>query len=88
MNKLYFAKLLPIQGENQCDGCKAGYPVKDGVHKVPYPSGSMVCQAKKYSKLFLCSRDNPDYKQEILTEGIKEGQEFTEKEAEYLSIGK
>lgn len=34
---------------NQCDGCNAGYPVENGIHKVPYPSGSMVCQKHIYN---------------------------------------
>lgn len=38
-------------------------------------------------KLFLCSRDNSEYAQEILTEGIKEGQEFTEFEKDLLTLG-
>lgn len=36
--------------ENQCDGCKSGYPLRDGIHHVPYPSGSMSCQKHKYTK--------------------------------------
>jgi hypothetical protein len=36
--------------ENQCDGCVAGYPIVDGVHKIPYPSGSIACQKEKYNK--------------------------------------
>jgi uncharacterized protein YegL len=36
--------------KNQCDECAAGYPVNEqGIHVVPYPSGSMVCQRNKYS---------------------------------------
>lgn len=34
--------------ENQCDGCRAGYEVVNGIHKVPYPSGNMICQKEKY----------------------------------------
>jgi hypothetical protein len=35
--------------ENQCDGCKAGYPIGlNNMHLMPYPSGSMVCQKDKY----------------------------------------
>lgn len=37
-------------------------------------------------KLFLCSRDNSEYRQEILTKGIKENQEFTEKEKDFLTL--
>lgn len=34
---------------NQCDGCRAKYPVdKWGIHQVPYPSGPMVCEKEKY----------------------------------------
>lgn len=35
---------------NQCDGCRAGFPVdKNGHHIVPYPSGSMACEKDKYT---------------------------------------
>ena len=40
--------------ENQCDGCKAGYPIENGIHKVNYPSGSMACQKGKYNKPIKC----------------------------------
>lgn len=34
---------------NQCDGCVAGIPKDErGFHSVPYPSGSMKCQADRY----------------------------------------
>lgn len=37
--------------KNQCDGCNAGYPIDaNGLHIVPYPSGTMVCQKTKYRK--------------------------------------
>lgn len=37
--------------KNQCDGCNAGYPIdENGLHRVPYPSGTMVCQKTKYQK--------------------------------------
>lgn len=43
---------------NQCDGCVAGYPVdENGLHIVPYPSGSMVCQANKYKPDYKVERD-------------------------------
>ena len=36
---------------NQCDGCNAGYPIDgNGLHQVPYPSGTMVCQKSKYKE--------------------------------------
>lgn len=38
--------------KNQCDGCNAGYPIdENGLHIVPYPSGTMVCQKNKYQKV-------------------------------------
>lgn len=33
---------------NQCDGCKANYPLEGIIHIVSYPSGKMVCQKSKY----------------------------------------
>lgn len=33
---------------NQCDGCIAGHPLVGNVHKAPYPSGDMGCQAHRY----------------------------------------
>lgn len=41
---------------NQCDGCAAGFPVVDGLHRVPYPSGVMSCQAHRYSTSELTSQ--------------------------------
>lgn len=35
---------------NQCDGCRANYPLKGNIHIVSYPSGQMVCQKSKYNK--------------------------------------
>lgn len=43
--------------KNQCDGCKAGYPIENGLHVVPYPSGSMVCQKHKYELDFKVEQD-------------------------------
>lgn len=44
--------------ENQCDGCKAGYPIgSNNMHLIPYPSGSMVCQKDKYELDFKVERD-------------------------------
>lgn len=40
--------------ENQCDGCIAGYPIENGVHKVSYPSGPISCQKEKYNKPIRC----------------------------------
>ena len=34
---------------NQCDGCNAGIPIVEGVHKAPYPSGPMVCTKRRYT---------------------------------------
>ena len=46
---------------NQCDGCMAGYPVDEwGIHKVPYASGSMVCQRSKYTKEIHMTNDVTD----------------------------
>ena len=33
---------------NQCDGCIAGHPLVGRIHKAPYPSGDMACQAHRY----------------------------------------
>lgn len=47
-------KLLIKRGyisiKNQCDGCRAGYPNERGFHRVPYPSGGMLCMADRYEK--------------------------------------
>jgi hypothetical protein len=40
--------------ENQCDGCIAGYPIENGVHKVSYPSDPISCQKEKYNKPIRC----------------------------------
>lgn len=34
--------------QNQCDGCLANYPIINGIHQTPYPSGNMFCQKQKY----------------------------------------
>ena len=48
--KVFANKIPYTHSENQCDGCNAGYPVDEhGIHHVPYPSGSMVCQKNKYN---------------------------------------
>ena len=36
---------------NQCDGCMSNYPIINGVHQIPYPSGKMVCKANLYNNL-------------------------------------
>lgn len=33
---------------NQCDGCQAGMPVVNGIHKNTKGHGHMCCQAKRY----------------------------------------
>lgn len=44
---------------NQCDGCQAGYPVVNGVHQVPYPSGPIGCTKNRYmDKVFI--KDSQD----------------------------
>jgi hypothetical protein len=44
--------------ENQCDGCKAGYPIGlNNMHVVPYPSGSMICQKQKYELDYKVEQD-------------------------------
>ena len=35
---------------NQCDGCISGHHIIDGIHKAPYPSGSMVCKKHLYDR--------------------------------------
>lgn len=40
--------LVEVHHINQCDGCLAKYPIDNGVHKVEYPSGNIVCQRNKY----------------------------------------
>ncbi len=35
---------------NQCDGCISGHPIVDGIHVVPYSSGSMVCKKHLYDR--------------------------------------
>lgn len=44
--------------QNQCDGCQAGYPVKNGVHHIPYPSGPMACEKEVYQSAELGSLKN------------------------------
>lgn len=36
--------------KNQCDGCRAGYKNKAGIHIMPPPSTSMICQSYMYSE--------------------------------------
>ena len=49
-----YNKIVTIQNNigtkeiNQCDGCRAGHPIENGVHKADYPSGNMVCQKNIY----------------------------------------
>lgn len=67
------------------NGCKDIYDETEG-------TGYFTISLKDHyniigkSKLCLCSRDNPEYAQEILTKGIKEGQEFTESEKDLLTL--
>lgn len=43
--------LVEVQMEvNQCDGCISGHHIIDGIHKAPYPSGSMVCKKHLYDR--------------------------------------
>lgn len=93
----YFAKYLPVDGEIKADdkiffGNKlanqgnVSYVIYYEDLKNVVLDTQEQLDSRKKAKLFLCSRDNPDYKQEILTEGIKEGQEFTEEEKEFLTL--
>ena len=50
---------------NQCDGCRAGYPIKNKIHQVPYPNGSMVCKADMYNKINI--RITTDFPNGLLT---------------------
>jgi len=101
--KQYFAKYRPVEGEikenTKVFAREKGIKIVKSIIQIPdndedlqdilefTDKSRFPKTACKLAKLFLCSRDNPDYKQEILTEGIKEGQEFTEKEIEYLISG-
>lgn len=50
----YDGKRVEIEAElNQCDGCNSKIPIVNGIHKSPYPSGSMVCQKHKYGKIII-----------------------------------
>lgn len=50
----YDGKRVEIESElNQCDGCNSNIPIVNGIHKSPYPSGSMVCQKHKYGKIII-----------------------------------
>ena len=43
--------LVQVEMEvNQCDGCISGHHIIDGIHKAPYPSGSMVCKKHLYDR--------------------------------------
>lgn len=43
--------LVEVEMEvNQCDGCISGHHIIDGIHKAPYPSGSMVCKKHLYDR--------------------------------------
>lgn len=47
--------------KNQCDGCNAGIPLKNGIHWAPYPSGPIACTKHMYNekrdKLFRNTED-------------------------------
>ncbi len=51
-----YKKIVALQNKiegatiNQCDGCRAGHPIVNGIHQVGYPSGNMVCQKNTYNK--------------------------------------
>jgi hypothetical protein len=38
-----------LYDKNQCDGCRAGYKNKSGIHELSTPATSMICERYKYS---------------------------------------
>lgn len=38
--------------QNQCDGCNCQIPIEGGIHRAPYPSGSMGCAKRFYTEEF------------------------------------
>lgn len=97
----YFAKYLPVEGEIK-EGDKYLFAnrilsmTKEIIEKErsyldmsdEELSNMDIREGRRIKvKLFLCSRDNPNKIQEILTIGIKEGQEFTEKQKDFLTLG-
>ena len=99
-NLKYFTKYLPVEGEIK-EGDKYLFAnrilsmTKEIIEKErsyldmsdEELSNMDIREGRRIKvKLFLCSRDNPKQAQEILTEGIKEGQEFSEQEKNYLTL--
>lgn len=84
MNKPYFAKYIIVDGEVKR---RTGSTVNDGEAGKCLRENDEGYDYYQKTELFLCSRDSPGYQQEILTKGIKENQEFSEKEKSFLTLG-
>lgn len=87
--------------KNQCDGCQAGIPAVNGVHRMGKPGGysdGMACQAHKYKEVTEAEETADQWRQLAyqfdrhrmsalaVLKGVAEGKVTTEEVAEFLKL--